>query len=614
MSSPDEVEPAPLATDGRPRRRWRRPSAAPRTRRQRVYSLIGWATLAVGVLALVWVVVTGLIARNRLEHVRAQLSQLRSALSAGDLAKAQTLAAQIRDDAHTAHVLTTGPAWWVASGIPFLGSPLDTSRIIAAQADQVGQRVLPGVVQLVRQVEHGRPVHGSTVDLDSVAQLLPQLQDSAGAVHSAVQHVEAASPSWLPFVSSARSSVLTQLDRLDGELTGASRSAGLLLPMLGRSGPQRYFIGFLNEAESRGLGGIPGAFAIVTADHGRITFEKFGTDDDLKGVRARVDLGPDYLARYRQDDPLGTFQNSDVSPDFRDAAAIWASVWQQKTGQRIDGAIAVDPAALSYLLRVTGSARLADGSKVTADNVVALTQQRQYSLFAENTPRENAERKAYLVGVAKAVSGRLTHGGDARELVKALSRAARERRLLVWSAQPDLEQQLIDANWAGAVVPPPAGALAGFTVNNASGGKIDYYVHRTMTYQRDGCGAGGGATAVLTLRNAAPSSGLPSYVTTRLDPAPPGSGPGSELLIVTYYATPGATIQQVELDGASITVAPAPERGLVTATVRVELAAGATRTVRIRLGEPAAAGPLTVLRQPGVQPFAVTTTGACERS
>ncbi|MBN9619993.1 MAG: hypothetical protein J0H43_09720, partial [Actinobacteria bacterium] len=91
------------------------------------------------------------------------------ALSAGDLTKAQTLAEQIRAEAHSAHALTTGPAWWVASGIPGLGSPVETSRVIAAQADQVGQRVLPGVVQLVREVEQGRPVHGSAVDLGSVA-------------------------------------------------------------------------------------------------------------------------------------------------------------------------------------------------------------------------------------------------------------------------------------------------------------------------------------------------------------------------------------------------------------------------------------------------------------
>lgn len=614
MSSPDEAELAPTATDGTPRRRWRRRVRPPRTRRQLGYTLIGWGVLTVGVLALVWLAITGLLARDRLDQVRGQLSSLRAALSAGDLTKAQTLAEQIRAEAHSAHALTTGPAWWVASGIPGLGSPVETSRVIAAQADQVGQRVLPGVVQLVREVEQGRPVHGSAVDLGSVATLLPQLRDSASAIQTAVQRVQGTSASWLPFVSSARSSVLTQLDRLDGELTGADRAAGLLLPMLGQSGTQRYFVGFLNEAEARGLGGIPGAFAIVTADHGRITFERFGTDDDLKGVKAKVDLGADYLARYGQDDPLGTFQNSDVSPDFRDAAAIWASAWQQKTGEHIDGAIAVDPTALSYLLRVTGPARLPDGSQVTAGNVVALTQQRQYTLYSQNTPKENTERKAYLVSVAKAVSDRLTHGGSARELVKALSNAARARRLLVWSAQPALEQQLVAADWAGAIGPPASGAFSGFTVNNASGGKIDYYVQRTMGYQRSACATGGSATATLTLHNTAPSSGLPSYVTTRLDPVPAGSGPGSEQVIVTYYATPGARLPSIELDGEPMTVATAPERGLVTATVRVELPAGATRTVRVQVTEPSTAGAVTLLQQPGVLPLDVTTSGACSRS
>ena len=58
-------------------------------------------------------------------------------------------------------------------------------------------------------------------------------------------------------------------------------------------------------------------------------------------------------------DPTGTYSNSDVSPNFPDAAAIWAAMWQKKSGEKITAAIALDPTALSYLLAVTGPAPLA---------------------------------------------------------------------------------------------------------------------------------------------------------------------------------------------------------------------------------------------------------------
>ncbi len=119
--------------------------------------------------------------------------------------------------------------------------------------------------------------------------------------------------------------------------------------MLGESGVKRYFVGFLNDAEARGIGGLPGAFAILTVDHGKLAFTHFESDSALDGISAKVDLGSDYAAAYGRDDPTDLYINSDVSPDFTDAAQIWASMWEQQSGEKVDGAIALDPTALSYL-------------------------------------------------------------------------------------------------------------------------------------------------------------------------------------------------------------------------------------------------------------------------
>ena len=568
-------------------------------------TIAGWSVLGLAVLGVAWIVVTGLLARQQLNHVRAELPRLRAALEAGDLGQARSLATSIETQARRAHELTSGPAWWTAANLPGLGSPLDTSRVVAAAADQVGRQVLPGVVQLATQLDDTSHSGSTTVDLDQLARLAPTLDHAARAAHAASVQVQHTSGSWLGYVSSARTSVAGQLTKLDGELSGADRAVRIMLPMLGADGPRTYFVGFLNEAEARGLGGIPGAFAIATADHGHVRFDHFGTDDDLRGIRANVDLGTEFTARYGADDPTGTIQNSDMSPDFRDAAQIWAAMWERKTGQRIDGAIAVDPTALSYLLKVTGPAGLPDGGAVSAANVVALTQQTQYVKYGANTPRGNRERKAYLVSIAKAVSQQLTKATAHPEgAVRALSRAARERRLVVWSSDPAVEAQLAAADWAGALEPRGA-ATSGFVVNNGSGGKIDYYVQRTMSYRRTGCAAGGQAVATFTLDNTAPRTGLPSYVTTRLDAAPHGWKPGSEALLVTYYATPGAKITSVTIDGVPIIVATTTENGLVTATVNVELPAGGASTVQVHVTEPNPAGSVQVLRQPGVRPLAV---------
>lgn len=560
------------------------------------------------VLGGIWLVVTGLVARSHLDDARAQLTQLRAAVLSGNDEEAARLVDRIRDDADTAHRATSGPAWWTAANIPGAGAPLRTTRVIAAEADRLGD-VLPGIVELRRTVSAISRGSLTSVDLPAVARAVPRLTEAARVADRAYRTIAATDGSWLSPVSSARTEFETALGRFDGELTGADRAARIAVPMLGAEGKQRYFIGFLNEAESRGAGGIPGAFAIATADRGRIAFETFGSDDDLAGVRADVDLGAEFTQRYQGSDPLGTIQNSDLSPDFGYTARIWAGMWEAKTGERIDGAMAVDPTALSYLLRATGGATLPDGSTVSADNVVALTQQQQYARFPGLSRSVSNARKLYLTGLATSISTHLTSsGGDAANLIKAVSRAAGERRFVVWSRYAQIERQLTTAGWSGELGNPTKTPYSGFVVNNSAGSKLDYYLRRRATYQRTDCGAGGRAVASFTMTNTAPASGLPAYVTYRADKAPAGAQPGDTSLLLTYYADRSARIEKVTVAGRSVPFVAQPEGNTIAVTTTVELRAGRTVTATVEVAEPRASGPVTVLRQPGVQPLVVDTS------
>jgi hypothetical protein len=575
------------------------------SRRQVLVGASGACGLAL-VVGVLWLVVTGLIARSQLDDVKSELPQLRQALTAGDYVKARDISHDLATHAHRAHDFTTGPAWWVAANIPLAGTPLQTARTIATQTDHVGDTVLPGVLQLTTTLTSSSLRQGDHIDLNPIATAEPVLATATAQADSAAAAIgRASTSSWLPMVDSARSKVLTDLDKLSTELAGATRAVQTLLPMMGQSTPQRYFIGFENEAEARGLGGLPGAFAIVTADHGQITFTHFENDTALDHVDSGLDLGADFTARYGVDNPTGTYENSDISPNFPYAGQIWAAMWQKKSGEHVDGSIAVDPTALSYLLKVTGPARLPDGSPVSAQNVVALTQQTQYSKFSSD-----AERKAYVVAIAKAVSNKLTKGdGNTVDLVRAISKAAGQRRIVVWSADAGIESNIVAAGYGG-LAQGSNRPFAGFVVVNAAGSKLDYYLSRTMSYRRTGCGAGSTAVASFTLTNDAPASGLPPYVTIRADQAPAGAKPGDNRLLVTYYASQGATISSVVVDGAPQTVASAAENGLVTVSVDLELPVAATATMTVTVHEPPATQPVEILNQPLVRPMTVTTSGS----
>ncbi|GAB2455847.1 DUF4012 domain-containing protein [Jatrophihabitans fulvus] len=577
--------------------------------RRRLPSVLGWSALGLVVVGLAWIVVTGLLARSRLDDAQSDIRDLRRAVMSGDLAKADRLVSAISSKTHSAYELTSGPAWWVGANLPVVGTPMQTSRVLARETDRLSRDALPVVVRLSKLVPRSTAATTS-LDLDALAEIAPSLHRAAVASTEARAAMAGTSSSWLPVVSSARRSVLNSVSRLDGELEGADRAVGLAVPMLGQHGVKRYFVGFMNEAEARGGGGIPGAFAIVAANHGRITFEHFGTDNDLRGTAANIELPSDVRARYAGSDITGTFPNSNLSPDFGIAGRIWARTWERKTGERVDGAIAIDPTAIGYLLKVTGPARsdVVPGGIIAASSVVALTQQLQYKLYPLNTKPEKQARKKFLVSVARSVSEKLTTFGRPAGLVRALSKAASERRLLLWSADADLESSLRASGWGGTLGTADGAPYSGFVVNNAAGSKLDYYLQRRMTYRRDNCSAGGEAHATLRVTNGAPRKGLPPYVTIRAD-KPGRYSPGDNRMLVTYYADRTAEVRSVEVDGKSIPFVVQYEGATRTVTITLELAAGATRTVAVAVREPAADGPVEVLRQPGVRPIKVDLSG-----
>jgi hypothetical protein len=182
-------------------------------------------------------------------------------------------------------------------------------------------------------------------------------------------------------------------------------------------------------------------------------------------------------------------------------------------------------------------------------------------------------------------------------------------RLKAWSEFGD-EQRLLESSPLSGILPEGADPFAGLVVNNAAGGKLDYYLQRGLRWTPGRCTADGReVTARITLTNGAPASGLPAYVTQRVDDPPYPTRPGDNRLLVSYYATSGALLTGAELDGHPATVSSGVERGHPVFTLDLELPAQSTRVLTLHLLEPPGDGgerPPTLLSQPLVTPLEAT--------
>ncbi|WP_329318631.1 DUF4012 domain-containing protein [Streptomyces sp. NBC_01262] len=556
-----------------------------------------------------WIVVTGALARNELLAAQRSLVALQSLRTAGASAVGAqdlgSLAPEVRSaaaHAARAHQYTTGPAWFLAAKVPVLGDPARTVRGAAWAIHRVTADVLPPLVHTVAGLTADARGVASRVDLAALRRAAPSLERAARlASDTRTRSAELPSNTWLPAADRARTRLNGQLDRLAPATADAASVARVLPAMMGAQVERRYLVIFQNTAEARGTGGLPGAFAVLTASQGKLSFDDFGNDTVMAGARATVDFGKEYAAQYAHNAPTTTWVNANLSPHFPYAAQIWAEAWSQHSSRKADGVIALDPGAMAGLLAVTGPARLADGTTVSAGNIVDLTERASYAAFTDTT-----ERKGFFLDVARATAAKLlpaAHGRRLPALLSALRTELNDGRVIMWSAHPSEQRELRRQHFAGTLPDSPT-PFAGLVVNNAAGTKLDYYLDRRLDWEPRQCTRyGRNITVTATLANRAPASGLPAYVTQRVDKPLYATKPGDNRLLVSYYASTGAVLTRATLDGRTALLNSATEQGHPVFTLDMELPAQSTHTLKLYLVEPPATREPVMLNQPLVRPL-----------
>ncbi|EGD25714.1 hypothetical protein HMPREF0724_10685 [Prescottella equi ATCC 33707] len=526
--------------------------------------------------------------KSNLERARDHATTTKDALLAGNSEQATLAASDAARYAERAQSSTDSLSWRVAAAVPWLGSPLETTRQITGVVRGLTDDVLTPAVQAGSVLSPDRLIsEGARIDLGPLREAAPALADSAAAAAELAAQADAVDGTFLGAVDSARIQLQEQTADLSQLLGNVSTAAEIVPSMMGADGPRTYFIGFQTNAEARGTGGLLGGFGELRAVDGAVRVEDLGSNKELSiEDKKPLDLGPDFEKQYGISRPTTDFRNSNVSSHFPYAAQIWRSLWSQESGEQVDGVIATDPVALSYILDVVGPVTMPDGEKVTADNVVELTESTAYSRFAN----DNNARKAYLQTIAGKVVERITGKiSNPQALLEALGRAASERRIAVWSANPT-EQQVLEGTVLGHTVPDDPAPYAGVVVNNLGGNKLDYYLQREIDYTAESCvGDTRRSTVTIRLTNTLPPGDYTKYVAGMFD-NPAGAPVGTNLTNLSLVATQGAKLNKVTVDGKPAFAFTGAERGHPVFDIQTQVRQGQTVEVKYELTEPAAVG------------------------
>ncbi|WP_254678653.1 DUF4012 domain-containing protein [Arthrobacter sp. 24S4-2] len=373
-----------------------------------------------------------------------------------------------------------------------------------------------------------------------------------------------------------------------------SADASRLVPaMLGADEPRNYLIMVQNNAEARASGGIPGALAVVTAKHGKLTLGAQSSAVDV-GIMSPV-LPVDAQQQQIYSGRLGKYmQDVNLTPDFPTAASTAQAMWEKKTGQLVDGVISVDPIALSYILNATGPVKVGSADPATvavaglptelsSKNVVSTLLSDVYSKIEQPKLQD-----AYFASAAREIFSALSSDkADAKGLVESITRATSESRILVWSAKPDEQSVLATYPWSGSIDGTSvAPAQFGVYFNDGTGAKMDYYMKRTVQLVKECTGDEYGQVKVrITSTNTAPrdsATSLPEYVTGGGNFGVPE---GTVQTNVIAYGPVQSNVETAIIDGKKTDFAAHRHGNRPVGSVTVTLAPGQSSTVDLTFGK-----------------------------
>lgn len=513
-------------------------------------------------------------------------SALEAAIRDDDSAAADRAQTDLENHAAAADSGTSGPIWSTLRHLPLVGDDADAVRLASSALVDLVRSAVPALRTVADQRDDLLPQDGQ-VPLDRIAALRDPVATADRAVGRSADRLDQVDADALlgPLRSRWRS-LVERVDQARADLAAARAAVDLLPTMLGGDGPRHLLLIFENNAEIRATGGLPGSAAEVTADDGRLSLGRQVAGSDLVGTTPVLPLteaerriyGPRLATDFRQ---------ANWTPDFPRSADLWEAHWNRRfPADPVDGVVAIDPVALSYLLRATGPITVGTVT-LTSDNAVDELLSNVYARIPDPPDQD-----VFFRQVAAAVFARFTSGvQDTSALLGAFRQGVTEGRIRVQSSVPAEQGALARFSIAGVLpATPTRDPQLGLYLVDATGSKMSYYLRTAAQVEAVSCvdrvqRLDVTATLSSTLRPE-DAAALPDYVAGDYEDI--ALDRGDQIVTVRLYGPVDGRVVTQSIDGATPKKAPIVESdGRGVATVYLVVPPGKSVSVTWRVQTPA---------------------------
>jgi hypothetical protein len=561
--------------------------------------LVSVAVLATAALWTGWSVVRMKAQSERLDEALRHASVSARAFDTDslevDLRQVRDAANDLASSSQSLPMRVAAALPWVGEDVAAIQSTADAVDLVAAASAGLDASI-PGLAPSRLRGPTGR------IDVAKLRSVAPELMRVAAAMTAARAEVDDIDTS---NVAGPIADAVTKVQQVLQSAPETLRVMALLPTLLGAEAPRTYAVLLLNPAELRGGGGFFGGYAIVKADHGDITLEKVGPNDDLvkAGPLDVSSLPQEYRELWGQS--ALEWQSVNISPNFPYAGQLTQQGFA-KLGIHVDGVIALDSKVAAALLAGTGPAS-ANGVTVTSKNADAYFTKGIYAQFPDG-----AGHKPQALALFAQLFEKLTTGPlDMKAMISALAPLLDQRRLLFWTSDSQVEAPFA-ALPVGGVVPDATGPWTTVALINGAGNKMDAYVKSRVSYLSNRCGTSTApSTVTLQLANPAPAN-LPPYVDQRLDD--PAAPKGSTLSLAYVYGPVGSALVSADLDGKPVPLQAGVERGHPVWRFSVPLLRGQSRVLTVKIAEPhdrSTAAPVVLAQPMEIDESTAATSVSC---
>lgn len=496
------VDPEVLAEDARAaeRRKHRRRMSHEHIRRIKRKKRIRMVLIVIGALLLIiaalaaWLGLSALKAKNEVEAAIQAASRIQSQVQAGDTDKAQASIEAFSQHIDATYAQTKQPVWKLATLVPYYGSDVKAARDMVHILEDVSNNALPKLAKAAQALDFNSiGIKDGTIQLGDMASVAQDLAAANGVVADASVDMGKIGDTHIPQITEAVQQGRSKFKELASLTDAASRLADVLPKMFdldasdgGASGrgPRTYLVLAQNNAELRTTGGIPTAWATLTVDTGKISMSTFG-DPPRNGLFSQDEAASVLTAEERNlfSTKMATdYPDINFTPDFPRVADIASQIWHRAGHDDVDGVISVDPVFLQRLLKVAGPVTLSDGTVMSGDNA----EQRILNQIYIDTDTQ-AEQTDFFTMAASEVFAHVLKNVDGKnqQLVQTFQKSVSDGHLYVWSAHEDEQRRISGTTIAGELQSNPAHPFTGVYFNDATMGKMDWYLKREVTSTYD---------------------------------------------------------------------------------------------------------------------------------